>query len=927
MKIKYKLIMIFILIILCSSLPISLFILNRQKQEKIASVTHQGHIFSKFFAHSILNIILANGGDIKATQIDSRDMMTVLKTLTSEGLIYADAILISSKDEYNGLILSSINAIKYGVPGKIERGKFSDEEVQRLVNHQSMSEIKIAGADDVCYMFTATGSLPGKKPLCIGRLIFSKSIMIAPIQRLNRFIYGVTAMAIVCVCIAGYYFSRIISKPIDDLTAAAQKIEEGDLGYRIEIQSRDEIGRLSKSFNHMAGIINQKIDELEKTNIRLTQLDILKDEFLANITQELRTPLSGIVGISESLMQGAAGELSKDAVHDLSLIAASGSGLSALVSVILDFSKLKHNDILLNLEPVNLYDATQVIISITRPIIEKKSLTIKNMIHPGTMIALGDESRIRQSLLNLVTNALRFTEQGGITISADTDRNDENMIVVTVADTGTGISPEAREHIFDSYATTGRRVIRHLRDSGLGLAITKKIIELHGGSLWVESEPGRGSRFSFSIPKSKEKRKAALLESAIVPGPDKEINLSRLEARKPRPETGGSTDEDRKKILVVDDEPVNLQVIVNHLSLAGYDVTPADSGAALYAELDRNNVPDLILLDIMLPSVSGYDVCRKVRERFSAHELPIIMLTTKDKASDIVNGLAAGANDYIAKPVNRDELVARVQSLISMKESIRMQNRFSIIQNELEIATEIQKVIVPQALPDFKNIRFAVKYETSTQVGGDYYDYHIIDDRHIGVLVADVAGHGIPAAIVAAMMQVAFTFYKTEFKDPSILFTKINSVMAKYPHGIFMTACCVYIDLDNKKLYHSNAGHRPLLIWRKDGNEIISDKIYDRPIGIIPESKYSFNEIELHDNDRIILYTDGIIEARNSMREMFGDERLNSLIRNHHHLNGDALLDLIVDTVKQWAGVTEGKTLEDDITMIIMDVLTGDAPA
>lgn len=498
--------MIFILIILCSSLPISLFILNKQKQEKIASATHQGYIFSKFFAQSILNIILANGGDIKATQIDTREMMNVLKTLASEGMIYADAILISSKDEYNGLILSSINAKRYGVPGKRHNGRISDYEVQRLITQESMSEIDIAGADDVCYMFTATGSLPGKQPLCIGRLIFSKSVIIAPIEKLNRFIFGVTAIAIVCVGIAGYFFSRLISKPIDDLATAAQKIEEGDFGYRIAIQSNDEIGRLSNSFNHMAVIINQKIDELEKTNVRLTELDILKDEFLANISQELRTPLSGIIGISESLIRGVTGDLNEDAIHNLSLIAASGNGLAALVSDILDFSKLKYNDILLNLEQVNLHDATQVVISITRPIIEKKSLTITNLIEPEKMIAMGDESRIQQSLLSLVSNALKFTEKGGITISAEIDSDDEKMIVVTVADTSTGISPEGMERVFDTYATTGRRVIRHLRDSGLGLAITKKIIELHGGKIWVESEPGKGSRFCFSIPKSGENK-------------------------------------------------------------------------------------------------------------------------------------------------------------------------------------------------------------------------------------------------------------------------------------------------------------------------------------------------------------------------------------------------------------------------------------
>ncbi len=674
-------------------------------------------------------------------------------------------------------------------------------------------------------------------------------------------------------------------------------------------------------FNHMVEIINQKMDELERTNVRLTQLDILKDEFLANISHELRTPLAGIIGISESLIKGAAGRLNDDVIHDLSLIAASSSRLSGLVHDILDFSKLKHHDILINREPVNLYDATQVVISITRPLIEKKSLAVRNFIDTRSMIALGDESRIQQALLNLVSNAIRFTEKGGVTISAIVGGDDENQIIVSVEDTGIGISPDLREHIFDTYDTTGQYAGRHPGGSGLGLAITKKIIELHGGTIWVESEPGKGSRFYFTIPKSSDDKCLKGSESVIIPVSEEVEHFSGADIRLHHPVQFNESTNERKKILVVDDEPVNLQVIINHLTVEGYDVIPADSGSKLFGELDRNNIPDLILLDIMLPGDSGYDVCRKIRERFSVHELPIIMLTTQSRTSDIVTGLSAGANDYIMKPVNRDVLIARVQSLISMKESFMMQNKFCILQNELEIAMDIQKTIVPREMPVLKNIHFAVKYESSAQVGGDYYDYHLIDDRHVGVLVADVAGHGIPAAIVAAMMQVAFTFYKIDFKDPSLLFTKINSVMEKYPHGIFMTACCVYIDLDKKKIFHSNAGHRPLLIWRKQGNTSISDKIYDRPIGIFPDSRYSYNEIDILGNDRIILYTDGIVEARNHAREIFGDDRLNDLIRGNNEMNGADLAESIVDAVKKWAGIGEGQTLEDDITLIVIDII------
>lgn len=921
MKIKYKLILIFILIILCASLPLSLFILHKQEQEKIASVTHQGHIFSTFFAQSVLNIILANGGDMKSTQIDIREMMSVLKTLTSEGMVYADAILVSSKNEYNGLILASYKIRGYGSPEKARNNRITNEEVALLISQKEMSEIRMTGTDDVCYMFVATGSPPGKKPLCIVRLVFSKSIIIAPLQKLHRLIFGVTAIAILIVGMAGYLFSKFISRPIDNLAAAARRIEEGDLKYRITVSSQDEIGRLSHMFNHMVGIINQKIDELERTNVRLTQLDILKDEFLANISHELRTPLSGIIGISESLIKGAAGQLNDDVTHDLSLIAASGSRLAALVHDILDFSKLKHHDILINREPLNLYDATQVVISITRPLVEKKALTISNLIDPQIMIALGDESRIQQALLNLVSNAIRFTEKGGVAINAILSNDDENMIIVSVEDTGVGLPSDLREHIFDTYDATEQPAGRHVGGSGLGLAITKKIIELHGGTIWAESEPGKGSRFNFTIQKSSDDRPLKGSESVIIPVAEDVEFYSGVDVRLHHPASFDETAKERKKILVVDDEPVNLQVIINHLTVEGYDVIPAESGSRLFEELDRNNIPDLILLDIMLPGDSGYDVCRKIRERFSVHELPIIMLTSQSKTSDIVTGLSAGANDYIMKPVNRDVLIARVQSLISMKESFMMQNKFCILQNELEIAMDIQKTIVPREMPELKNIHFAVKYETSTQVGGDYYDYHLIDDRHVGVLVADVAGHGIPAAIVAAMMQVAFTFYKIDFKDPSLLFTKINSVMEKYPHGIFMTACCVYIDLDQKKIYHSNAGHRPLLIWRTQSKKIISDKIYDRPIGIFPDSSYSYNEIDIFDNDRIILYTDGILEARNHAREIFGERRLNDLISENNEMNGADLARSIVDAVKKWAGIAEGKTLEDDITLIIIDII------
>jgi serine phosphatase RsbU (regulator of sigma subunit) len=376
----------------------------------------------------------------------------------------------------------------------------------------------------------------------------------------------------------------------------------------------------------------------------------------------------------------------------------------------------------------------------------------------------------------------------------------------------------------------------------------------------------------------------------------------------------------KKHITVVDDDQVNLQVMVNYLSLEGYAVATAQNGPELTRMLDERRPPDLLLLDVMLPGISGYDICRKIREKYSMHELPVVMLTARTTAHDIVTGLSAGANDYLTKPVNRDELIARVNNLVMMKESVRTQGQLKLIRNELLIAADIQKSLIPAELPVMNNIEFAVRYETSTHVGGDFYDYHVIDDYKVGFMVADVAGHGIPAAMVAAMLKVAYTFYKSDYNDPSQLFKKINNVMEKYPHMLFSTACCVYIDLERMKLYHSNAGHWPLIIWRQKENRLITDKLFDSPIGIFTGVEYSVNEIDLIEDDRIVIYTDGILEARNRMNKIFGIERFNELIAEGQSLRADAFVDMVICTVKKWAEIPETDSLKDDITLLVMDI-------
>ena len=192
------------------------------------------------------------------------------------------------------------------------------------------------------------------------------------------------------------------------------------------------------------------------------------------------------------------------------------------------------------------------------------------------------------------------------------------------------------------------------------------------------------------------------------------------------------------------------------------------------------------------------------------------MLTVKNKPEDIVTGLDAGANDYLTKPFNKEELIARVNTLISLKTSIKVHDELNIIKRVIFIAHEIQQSLLPLEMPISDNFVIAARYEPMYDLGGDFYEFQIKEENKIGVLIADVSGHGIPAAFISAMLKVIFFFYKDEYDNPSSIMEKVNAAMCNYTNSQFVTACYMYIDFDKKKLYQSNAGHWPLVLWREN---------------------------------------------------------------------------------------------------------------
>jgi signal transduction histidine kinase/CheY-like chemotaxis protein/class 3 adenylate cyclase/ligand-binding sensor domain-containing protein len=462
-------------------------------------------------------------------------------------------------------------------------------------------------------------------------------------------------------------------------------------------------------FRRRSALQKAKLETEMAVSRQLRQVDKLKDQFLANTSHELRTPLNGIVGLSESLLEKIHSETEKE---DLELIISSGRRLSNLVNDILDFSRLKEHDLQLNLQPVDIRTISELCLRLNRHLVQDKKVELVNHIPENLSYCLADENRLQQILQNLVANALKFTKEGKITIDA---QEVEGMMIISVTDTGIGIEKDKQSVIFKEFEQADGSIGREFGGTGLGLSITKYLVELHGGNIGVVSEPGKGSIFSFTIPialsapkspgasaeqlqRSREgdflkvdenqpsffeedqqnisaspgrTREKERIPSNIIAHQSPHIDNTRNNKKSPLGDLGA-----KRHILVVDDEPVNLKVLKNHLEREGYAVTLAHDGQEALDLLEQENHFHLVLLDVMMPRISGYEVCQKIRQRHLSSALPVIMVTAKNQVNDLLEGFDLGANDYIVKPFSRDELLARVKAQLDNYGIHEATNRF-----------------------------------------------------------------------------------------------------------------------------------------------------------------------------------------------------------------------------------------------------------
>ena len=372
----------------------------------------------------------------------------------------------------------------------------------------------------------------------------------------------------------------------------------------------------------------------------------------------------------------------------------------------------------------------------------------------------------------------------------------------------------------------------------------------------------------------------------------------------------------KKTVLLVDDAPSNIQV-VNSILKDIYKIRIATNGAKALQLVKVAPPPDLILLDVTMPGMDGFEVCRRLKTDSETRDIPVIFLTGQTEIEDETHGFDVGAVDYIHKPFSPAVVKARVQTHLVLR-GIREQLALQLLamQKELETARQIQLSILPDEIPRIQGLDIAARYITMNAVAGDFYDFIVVDDKHLGILVADVSGHGMPAALIASMLKIALAAQVAHAADPARVLLGLNQALCgKFQHH-YVTAAYMYVDMVKRTLTYAGAGHPPLLLWGGSSagvRDVAENGLF---LGKFDFATYSSVEVPLEGGDWGLLYTDGIPETTNQSGTEFGTDRFKQFLAAEQNTSADHFANGLLKELSSWSARAPGEDLDDDITLV-----------
>jgi sigma-B regulation protein RsbU (phosphoserine phosphatase) len=367
-------------------------------------------------------------------------------------------------------------------------------------------------------------------------------------------------------------------------------------------------------------------------------------------------------------------------------------------------------------------------------------------------------------------------------------------------------------------------------------------------------------------------------------------------------------------ILLVDDDPASLQFLVSVLEAkVSCKLLVATSGETAL-QIARKSVPDLILLDVVMPVMDGFEVCQRLKADPVTNPIPVVFLSALSDTVDKVKGLELGAVDYIAKPYQPDEVLARVNTQLTIRRlSLKVREQRDALEAELQVVSDVQRQLLPPALPEVAGLKLAVYYEACLRAGGDYYDVSLLPGGGAGLLVADAVGHGAPAAVLMAMTCTLFRSCAHLHADPAKTLDYINTNLCLASRDTFVTAIYGVFDRERRVLKVARAAHPNPIIFTPGQGAREVDTPGTAPLGWMPFDQVPVSEIALRTRDRVLLYTDGVSELFDPAQRLYGERRICRQLEVPTD-GAQAAIDALVSDLKRHSA---GRPADDDQALLL----------
>ena len=665
------------------------------------------------------------------------------------------------------------------------------------------------------------------------------------------------------------------------------------------------------------GKLREEKEKTEKQAQKLLELDQLKTQFFANISHEFRTPLTLIIGPLEAMLSGI--KFTKEQLKEQNeVMLRNGRRLLRLINQLLDVSKLEAGKIKLLAGKGNFIQFLKTITFAFHSLAEQRKIQLQVISDNPSLELWFDPEKMEKVMFNLLSNAFKFVPDGG-SIRVRVIETSPNSILVRVEDNGAGIPEKSLPYIFDRFRQADGSMTRCQEGTGIGLTLAKELVVLHHGSIEIASKEGKGTEVLITLPRGSkhlqegELNRGELKADQLYAQSLVDLELAGLRRSK-TPEleqTGRGLGE---TVLIVDDHEDIRDYICNAFS-SSYRILEAEDGEQ-GLEMARKFRPHLIVSDVMMPKLDGYGLCQEIKKDSKLSHTPIILLTAKASDDMKVEGLAIGADDYLSKPFNVKELQVRVRNLLQMR------GQQHEMQKSLEMACKAQMSMLPQSLPDMEGLEIATFCHPAKEVGGDYYDFIRLDKDRLGVVIGDVSGKGMPAALYMTMTKGLLLASTHDGKSPKQTLIELNAQFQRASAAnIFLSFIYGVIDLKKREMTFASAGHNPMIHYSAKKRCAQFLKAGGMAIGLdegkLFKKVIAEHQLTLEKNDYLVLYTDGITEGVNRQNDVFGEQRLLDIVEQKSENGASALAETLQSEYQNFIGEMEPF---DDMTAVILNL-------